>query len=214
MSDPEGPRPREARIDQIRAAVEVRDQVRTHWEGCEIDPGHRDCAIRYLLSRCAALEQERDAARLDVTRMAQAKIGEKCRHHRESLVCLEFLALRECPICWMEAARNSEALYRTEKANAEAAESRSAALRHGLEQLIASWAAQAAVADENFYNLDSEHSGADLTGCVDDVRALLAAQREPEQPFLTCPKCGVVQPCFAHPESKQAPSPSEPEPRR
>lgn len=67
--------------------------------------------------------QQRDEARTNVVRMAQTKVGERCEHHRESLEYLEFLAVRECPICWMSAAQNSEALYRLEKANAEAAES-------------------------------------------------------------------------------------------
>lgn len=83
----------------------------------------------------ATLTAERDEARTDVTRMAQTRVGEKCRHHLDPLLTLEFLAQRECPICWMSAAQNSEALYRAEKTKAEAAEARVTALEAALKQI-------------------------------------------------------------------------------
>ena len=46
-------------IEALRAAVEARgDSGRTHWHGCEIDPMHRDCAVRRLLDAWDTAHQE------------------------------------------------------------------------------------------------------------------------------------------------------------
>jgi hypothetical protein len=56
-----------------------------------------------------AARQERDDARADVVRMATSLIGAKCEHHKLPFGELESLAIRECPICWKEAAKSAEA---------------------------------------------------------------------------------------------------------
>lgn len=55
-----------------------------------------------------ALQAELGEARADVTRMAIAKIGDKCEHHKETLATLESQTLRECPICWKDTAKTLE----------------------------------------------------------------------------------------------------------
>lgn len=58
------------RLTEIAEAVKARDwQGSTHWDGCETDPRHRDCAVLFLLGEIQRLtlaraqaEQERDEA--------------------------------------------------------------------------------------------------------------------------------------------------------
>lgn len=55
------------------------------------------------------LHAELEKAQADVVRMATAKIGDKCEHHKSPLEELERLALRECPICWKACADSLQA---------------------------------------------------------------------------------------------------------
>lgn len=50
--------------ERLAKAVEQRpDRYRTHWEGCETDVKHGDCAIRFLLGQLSAAQQEIAALR-------------------------------------------------------------------------------------------------------------------------------------------------------
>jgi hypothetical protein len=140
----------------------------------------------------ATLTAERDEARLDVTRMAQTKVGQKCAHHLDSLVTLEFLALRECPICWMSAAQNSEALYRAEKVKAEAAEAEVATLR--AERDASKFAGRR---DEQ-----TSRTSPTLTGEAAGFRTASGnvVHYDINDHYDICPQCGVMKPCLAHPD--------------
>ena len=62
-----------------------------------------------LIAEVEKLRQEKAQAIADIIRMAQTKVGDKCEHHKLPLAQLEYTALRECPLCWMSAAKEAEA---------------------------------------------------------------------------------------------------------
>ena len=47
-------------LEKIKDALGTRNRISTHWDGCETDPRHRDCAMWLLIAEVERLRAERD----------------------------------------------------------------------------------------------------------------------------------------------------------
>lgn len=169
MSDPEGARPRETRIAAIQALLDDYDALLGDGVTEATQPAVRREAVAALAdlqadsARCAALEQERDEARKIVAAVNNSVIGSEGYFTEPSCV---------------DAIEQSKASSNAAYSRARDAEAQSAALRHGLEQLLE--AAERYRIHSTLQLEEDVPTEQRLIVAREAARALLAAQREPE----------------------------------